>query len=212
MILEKLTVGPFQENCYVVGDEASGIGALFDPGDEAARIALAVERTGLEIGQIVITHAHIDHVGAVAALVDEYACPVLMHAEAEPMLKQLPNQALMMGLRFGKVPAVDGYIEDEEVVKVGDLSFRALYTPGHAPGHLAFYCEDEGVVISGDALFAGSVGRVDLPGGSMEVLMRSINERLLTLPDATVVHSGHGPETTIGEERAHNPFLIGGLL
>ena len=212
MILEKLTVGPFQENCYIVGDEATGTGALFDPGDEATRIALAVEQTNLEIAQIVITHAHIDHVGAVASLVDEYACPVVMHPEAEPMLEQLPNQALMMGVRFGKVPAVDGYIEDEEVIRVGELSFSALYTPGHAPGHLAFYAPGEGLVISGDALFAGSVGRVDLPGGSMEVLMRSINERLLTLPDETRVLSGHGPETTIGEERAHNPFLAGGLL
>ena len=212
MILEKLTVGPFQENCYIVGDEASGTGVLFDPGDEAVRISLAVEGTNLEISQIVITHAHIDHVGAVAALVDEYSCPVLMHAEAEPMLKEIPNQALMMGLRFGKVPAVDGYIEDGEVLEVGGLRFEALYTPGHAPGHLAFYAAAEGLVISGDALFAGGVGRVDLPGGSMEVLMRSINERLLTLPDTTAVHSGHGPETTIGEERAHNPFLAGGLL
>lgn len=212
MILEKLTVGPFQENCYVVGDEATGTGVLFDPGDEAARIALAVERTNLEIEKIIITHAHIDHVGAVAALVDEYACPVLMHAEAEPMLKQLPSQALMMGLRFGKVPAVDGYVEDEEVVNVGGLAFTALYTPGHAPGHLAFYSAEEGLVISGDALFAGGVGRVDLPGGSMEVLMRSIKERLLTLPEETRVLSGHGPETTVGEERRHNPFLAGGLL
>lgn len=212
MILEKLTVGPFQENCYIVGDEASGTGVLFDPGDEAARISIAVERTNLEISQIVITHAHIDHVGAVVALVDEYSCPVLMHAEAEPMLKQLPNQALMMGLRFGKVPAVDGYIEDGEILEVGALRFEALYTPGHAPGHLAFYAADEGLVLSGDALFAGSVGRVDLPGGSMKVLMQSISERLLVLPDTTAVHSGHGPETTIGEERAHNPFLAGGLL
>ena len=212
MILEKLTVGPFQENCYIVGDEATGTGALFDPGDEAARIALAVEQTNLEIGQIIITHAHIDHVGAVATLVDEYACPVLMHREAEPMLKQLPNQALMMGLRFGKVPAVDGYVEDGETVEVGGIPFEALYTPGHAPGHLAFYCASENLLISGDALFAGSVGRVDLPGGSMEVLMRSINEKLLVLPDETVVHSGHGPETTIGAERANNPFLAGGLL
>ncbi len=212
MILEKLTVGPFQENCYIVGDEATGTGALFDPGDEATRIALAVERTNLEIAQIVITHAHIDHVGAVASLVDEYACPVLMHPEAEPMLRQLPSQALMMGLRFGKIPAVDGYIGDEEVVRVGGLSFTALHTPGHAPGHLAFYAPGENLVISGDTLFAGSVGRVDLAGGSMEVLMRSINGRLLTLPDETRVLSGHGPETTIGEERAHNPFLAGGLL
>jgi hydroxyacylglutathione hydrolase len=212
MILEMLTVGPFQENCYVIGDEATGEGALIDPGDEAARIALAVERTNLEIGWIIITHAHIDHVGAVAALVDEYACPVLMHAEAEPMLGQLPTQAMMMGLRFGKVPAVDRHIEDDEVLEVGGLELKALYTPGHAPGHLAFYLESEGLVLSGDALFAGGVGRTDLFGGDMELLLRSIDERLMTLPDETRVLPGHGPETTIGEEQAHNPFLGGGLF
>jgi hydroxyacylglutathione hydrolase len=212
MILKMLTVGPFQENCYVIGDEASGTGAIIDPGDEAARIALAVEQTQLEIAQILVTHSHIDHVGAVAALVDEYSCPVLMHAEAEPMLKQLPTQAMMMGLRFGKVPAVDRYIEDEEILEVGGLELKSLYTPGHAPGHLAFYVEREELVFSGDTLFAGSVGRTDLFGGSMELLMRSINERLLTLPDRTGVYPGHGPETTIGAERVHNPFLQGGLL
>jgi glyoxylase-like metal-dependent hydrolase (beta-lactamase superfamily II) len=212
MILELLTVGPFQENCYVIGDEETATGAVVDPGDEAARIALAVEQTNLEIGQILITHAHIDHVGAVAALVDEYACPVLMHAEAEPMLKQLPTQALMMGLKFGKVPTVDRYVGDEEVLEVGGLKLKSLYTPGHAPGHLAFYLESEALVLSGDALFAGSVGRTDLFGGSMDVLMQSINERLLTLPDETSVYPGHGPQTTIGDERRHNPFLRGGLL
>jgi hydroxyacylglutathione hydrolase len=212
LILEMLTVGPFQENCYVIGNEETGAGALVDPGDEAARIALAVEQTGLDIGQIIITHAHIDHVGAIAALADEYACPVLMHAEAEPMLQQLPTQAMMMGLRFGRVPAVDRHIEDEELIDVGGLRMRSLYTPGHAPGHLAFYVAVEGLVLSGDALFAGSVGRTDLFGGDMELLMRSINERLLTLPDQTRVLPGHGPETTIGEERATNPFLGGGPL
>jgi hydroxyacylglutathione hydrolase len=212
MILEMLTVGPFQENCYIIGDEESGVGAIVDPGDEAARIAIAVEETGLEIGSIILTHAHVDHVGAVVALVDEYSCPVLMHAEAEPMLKELPTQAIMMGMRFGRVPTVDRYVEDDEVLEVGDLGLRSLYTPGHAPGHLAFYVEDEGLVLSGDALFAGSIGRVDLPGGSMEVLMRSIEERLLTLPDETVVYSGHGPRTTIGNERTSNPFLQGGMF
>ena len=208
MILKTLTVGPFQENCYVIGDGATG--AIVDPGDEAARIALAVEQTGLEIGQILVTHAHIDHVGAVGALADEYACPVLMHAEAEPMLQQLPTQAMMMGLRFGKVPAVDRHIRDGETLEVGSLKLQSLYTPGHAPGHLAFYVEGEGLVLSGDALFAGSVGRTDLFGGDMEVLMRSISERLLTLPDETRVYPGHGPRTTIGDERAYNPFLRGG--
>lgn len=212
MILEMLTVGPFQENCYVVGDEESMTGAIIDPGDEAARIALTVERVGLEISQIIVTHSHIDHVGAVAQLVDEYMCPVLMHEEAEAMLNTVPQQAMMMGMRFGKVPKIDRHIGDDEVLEVGSLRLRSLYTPGHAPGHLAFLVEDESTVFSGDALFAGSVGRVDLPGGSMEVLMRSISERLLTLPDDTRVLSGHGPETTIGRERVSNPFLDGGGL
>ncbi len=210
MILEKLTVGPFQENCYIIGDEGSGVGALIDPGDEAARIALAVERTGLEIRQIIVTHAHIDHVGAITPLVDEYGCPVLMHEEAGAMLKMVPQQAMLMGLRFGKVPVVDRHIGDDEALEVGALKLRSLYTPGHAPGHLSFYVEEEDLVFSGDALFAGSVGRTDLPGGSMELLMQSIFERLLTLPDETRVLPGHGPETTIGQERIYNPFLRGG--
>jgi hydroxyacylglutathione hydrolase len=212
MILEMLTVSPFQENCYVIGDEESMTGAIIDPGDEAARITLTVERVGLEISQIIVTHSHIDHVGAVAQLVDEYMCPVLMHNEAEAMLKTVPQQAMMMGMRFGKVPKVDRHIGDEEILEVGSLRLRSLYTPGHAPGHLAFLVEDEDTVFSGDALFAGSVGRVDLPGGSMEVLMKSISERLLILPDETRVRSGHGPETTIGRERVSNPFLGGRLL
>ncbi len=212
MILEMLTVGPFQENCYIIGDEGSGLGAIIDPGDEAARIALAAERTELDVVQIILTHTHVDHVGAVAQLKEEYACPVLAHAEAEPMLKQVPVQAMMMGLKFGQVPTIDRHIEDEEVLEVGGLQLRSLYTPGHAPGHLAFYVEDEGIVISGDALFAGSVGRVDLPGGNAEVLIKSIRERLLILPDETRVYPGHGPETTIGDEKAHNPFLQGGGL
>ncbi len=212
MIVEMVTVGPFQENCYVIGDDDSETGALIDPGDEAARIALTVERMGLSISQIIVTHAHIDHVGAIAPLVDEFLCPVLMHEEAEAMLRTAPQQAMMMGMRFGKVPKVDRRIVDDEVLEVGNLRLRSLYTPGHAAGHLAFYAEEQEVVFSGDALFAGSVGRTDLPGGSMDVLMRSISERLLTLPDATRVLSGHGPETTIGRERMTNPFLGGGIL
>jgi hydroxyacylglutathione hydrolase len=212
MIVERVIVGPFQENCYVIGDEDSGIGALIDPGDEAPRIALTVERMGLSISQIIVTHAHIDHVGAIAPLTDEFLCPVLMHEEAEAMLQTMPQQAMMMGMRFGKVPKVDRHIADDEMLEVGNLRLRSLYTPGHAPGHLAFYAEEQEVVFSGDALFAGSVGRTDLPGGSMEVLLRSISERLLTLPDATRVLSGHGPETTIGRERMTNPFLGGGTL
>lgn len=208
MILESITVGPFQENCYIIGDE-SGEGALIDPGDEATRIALAVEQTSLEIGSIVLTHSHIDHVGAVAQLAEEYSCPVLLHAEAEEMLQAVPQQAVMMGVKFGKVPQIDRYVATGETLEVGGVRLRSLYTPGHAPGHLAFHVESEGLVISGDAVFAGSVGRVDLPGGSMEVLMKSIRDEILTLPDETRLYPGHGPATTVGEERLNNPFLNG---
>ena len=211
MILQGLTVGPFQENCYIVGDEASGEGALIDPGDEATRIALAVEQTEVEIGSIILTHSHIDHVGAVADLADEYSCPVLLHAEAEQMLQNVQQQAVMMGVKFGRVPQVDRYIAADETLQVGSVRLKSLYTPGHAPGHLAFYIEEEGVVISGDAVFAGSIGRTDLPGGSMEVLMESIRDQILTLPDQTRLYPGHGPDTTVGQERAANPFLQGGF-
>lgn len=210
MILEMLTVGPFQENCYLIGDETSGRGVLVDPGDEAARIAMMVERTGLDVEKILLTHAHIDHVGAVVASVEEYSCPVLAHEESEAMLRQLPMQAVMMGMRFGTVPKIDAYIADEEEIPVGSLRLKALYTPGHSPGHLAFYEENEGVVLAGDALFAGSVGRVDLPGGDGPLLLKSITERLLTLPESTVVYPGHGPRTTVARERDTNPFLQGG--
>ncbi len=212
MIMERLVVGRFQENCYIIGDEESGMGALIDPGDDAVRIVFAVEQTGLVISRILVTHAHVDHVRAVAPLADEYSCPVLMHTEAAETLKTLPRQAIMMGVRLGKVPKADEYIEDNEVLEIGALRLRALYTPGHAPGHLAFYVEDEGLIFSGDTLFAGSIGRTDLPGGNMDLLMRSIFERLLPLPDDTRVLSGHGPETTIAREQMTNPFLGGGSL
>lgn len=212
MILESITVGPFQENCYIVGDESTGEGALIDPGDEAARIALAAEQTQIEVGAIILTHSHIDHVGAVAELAEEYACPVLLHAEAEEMLKSVPQQAAMMGVKFGRVPNVDRYIATGETLEVGGLRLRSLYTPGHAPGHLVFHIESEGLAISGDAVFAGSVGRTDLPGGSMDVLMASIRDEILTLPDETRLYPGHGPATTVGDERSTNPFLQGGVV
>lgn len=206
-----ITVGPFQENCYLVGDESSGSAILIDPGDEAARIAMMVEQTGLVVEKILLTHAHIDHVGAVIAAVEEYSSPVLAHEESGPMLQQLPTQAMMMGMKFGAVPQIDDFIADDEEIQVGSLRLKALYTPGHSPGHLGFYEEGEGVVIAGDALFAGSVGRVDLPGGNGPLLIESITERLLTLPEETVVHPGHGPSTTIARERDTNPFLQGGM-
>lgn len=214
MILNSLTVGIFQENCYIFGDEESRVGAIVDPGDEAARIAMAVEELELEIQYILITHPHVDHIGAVQELADEYICHILMHPEAVPMLEQAPANAARMGMRFRDVPGVDRLLEDEETLNVGGLQIKALYTPGHAPGHLAYYLESQNVVFTGDALFSESIGRTDLPGGDLDTLQQGIKSKLLTLPDKTVVYPGHGDKTTIGYERLHNPFLTagGGLL
>lgn len=214
MILNSLTVGMFQENCYIFGDEESRVGAIVDPGDEAARIAMAVEELKLEIQYILITHPHVDHLGAVPELADEYICQTLMHPEAVPMLEQAPANAARMGMQFRDVPGVDRLLEDEETLNIGGLQIKALYTPGHAPGHLAYYLETQGVVFTGDALFSESIGRTDLAGGDLDTLLQGIRSKLLTLPDKTVVYPGHGDKTTIGYERLHNPFLTdgGGLL
>lgn len=210
MILNSLTVGMFQENCYIFGDEESRVGAIVDPGDEAARIAMAVEELELEIQYILITHPHVDHIGAVSKLADEYICQVLMHPEAVPMLEQAPANAAHMGVRFGDVPGIDRLLKDDETLDVGGLQVRALYTPGHAPGHLAYYLESQRMVFTGDALFLESIGRTDLSGGDLDTLLHGIRSKLLTLPDKTVVYPGHGDKTTIGYERLHNPFLTDG--
>ncbi len=182
-------------NAYLVADEPGGTGVFIDGNDRVEPLIEAARSNDLQIDAILLTHHHHDHLAGLDRLAEEFGAPILAHE-----------------LTARLVDGVDRTLIDEEVVRFGGLEVRALFTPGHAPGHLAFYAPGEGLVISGDALFAGSVGRVDLPGGNMEVLMRSINERLLTLPDETRVYPGHGPETTIGNERAYNPFLQGGLL
>lgn len=206
MIVEKLEVGVFAENCYIVGCEQTGEGVVLDPGDEIDRILARVESLSLQIQEVWLTHAHLDHVKELKALQARLPVPVRMHREDEFLLQAMPAQAAAFGLATSGVPRVDAYVEEGDVLHVGKLRFEVLHTPGHSPGSVTYVTS--GAAFVGDVLFAGSIGRTDLPGGDYQVLMRSITEKLLPLGDATEVFPGHGPTTTIGQERTTNPFLI----
>jgi glyoxylase-like metal-dependent hydrolase (beta-lactamase superfamily II) len=200
------TVGPFQENSYLVVDEASGRCALVDPGDEAARIIAAVEESGATLDAVWLTHAHIDHIGALAAVKRRWDVPVWMHAADEPLFAAAPMQAQFYGLRFDVPPRPERTLADGDVLTLGALRFTVMHVPGHAPGLCVFH--GHGVAIAGDLLFAGSIGRTDLPLSSPQEMQRSL-DRIAQLPSETVVYPGHGAVTTIGEERESNPFLNG---
>ncbi len=197
--------GVFVENCYVVIDEAAGECAIIDPGEDAPRILDAVGRSGARPTAIWLTHAHLDHVLGVPGVRAATGVPVVLHPADLPLYEGVPAQAEWFGLRAPAPPAPDGAFAHGDVVTVGGLSFSVRHTPGHSPGSVSLV--GAGVVFGGDVLFAGSIGRTDLPGGDLGTLLASIDRELLVLPDATVVHSGHGPDTTIGEERRTNPFL-----
>lgn len=219
MILEEITVTAFQQHARVIGCERTKRAICVDPGGEAGRIAAALERHELELQAITLTHAHLDHIGAVADLKRQYpAAQIILHRFDEPLYQQLPQQLSWLGVPRGEwgalgfnlapPPPVERYWEDGEMYGVGDLAFEILHCPGHSPGHVALFERRERKVISGDCLFAGSIGRTDLPGGSIEQLLASIAGRLLTLGDDVTVYPGHGLNTTIGREKATNPFLL----
>ena len=206
MDIISLIVGFFQENAYLVRARGGDEGLIVDPGDEADRILEAVRRTGLRPTAIVSTHGHLDHVGAAAELQEALGLPFWLHADDEFYLASLAEQALAFGLPPVRAPRVDRYLEDGGELAVGAETVRVIHLPGHTPGGVGLY--DGEALIAGDTLFAGSVGRTDLPGGDWDVLRRTLRERLLALPDATRVYPGHGPPTTIGAERGSNPFLL----
>lgn len=206
-----LTVSPLAENAYLVGCDETKEAAFIDPGDEPDRLLEAAREQGLTVTKIINTHAHFDHVGAVMPLKDTLGVPFYLHKTDEPLLERLLQVGPMFGIGDGRLPVVDHYLEESGTVEVGNLSAEVLFTPGHSPGHVSLYFKDEGCVFVGDVLFAGSIGRTDLPGGSMATLMQSIEKVLLALPEDTVVYPGHGPATTLGHEKAHNPFLTGGM-
>jgi glyoxylase-like metal-dependent hydrolase (beta-lactamase superfamily II) len=207
MIHEILPVGPLQCNCSVIGDESTREAIVIDPGDNIDQILGLIKKHNLQVKQIVITHAHIDHVGGAAKLRAATGAPVLLNQNDYALLKMLDVQAAWIGVPHpGKVD-IDSNIGQADSIKAGQLEGRVLHTPGHTEGSVCLYFPADRKLIAGDTLFAGSIGRTDLPGGSYEKLLRSLHERVLALPDETIVVPGHGPVTTIGEERESNPFL-----
>jgi hydroxyacylglutathione hydrolase len=205
--ITRLVVGPVEANAYVLTAGVGGPTVVIDPGADAPRIAAALSERGVEPSAIWLTHAHFDHLGAVAELRETHAVPILLHPADAPLYQGTAQQAAWFGMRVRPPGVAPVGLDDDERLTLGDHVFTVLHTPGHAPGHVAFYDEAAGVLFSGDALFRGSIGRTDLPLCDPAALDRSLRERLLTLPDATRVLPGHGEETTIGFERRTNPFL-----
>jgi glyoxylase-like metal-dependent hydrolase (beta-lactamase superfamily II) len=220
MIIETITVTAFQQQTRIVGCERTRRAICIDPGDDAEQIAQAIDRHSLELQAIALTHAHLDHIGAVASLKKlKTEAKILLHQADEPIYTALPEQPAWigipksqwdaLGLGFEVPPKIDEYWTDGQKYQVGDLQFTVIHCPGHTPGHVVLYEPSEQKVFVGDVLFAGSVGRTDLPGGSTEQLLDSIMNKLLPLGDDVEVYSGHGPNTTLGRERLTNPFLTG---
>ncbi|HEX7547189.1 MAG TPA: MBL fold metallo-hydrolase [Gemmatimonadaceae bacterium] len=206
MIVSTITVGPFAENCHLLVDDASRAAVLVDPGDEGPRIVRAVRDTGAELQAIWLTHAHLDHIGGIAAVLREWTVPVHLHPLDRPLYDRGAQQAAAYGVPFESPPAPDLELAEGDRLSLGTHHFTVLHLPGHAPGHVAFF--GHGLLFSGDVLFAGSVGRSDLPLSNPAHLEQSL-ARLASLPPETLVHAGHGPDTTIGEELQTNPFLAG---
>jgi hydroxyacylglutathione hydrolase len=220
MIIEEITVTAFQQHTRIVGCEKTRLAICIDPGDDSREIVRAIDKHGLELQAIAVTHAHLDHIGGVAALKKlKPAAHIILHQADEFIYDALPEQAAWIGIPrdqwasfgmdFAAPPRVDSYWKDGQKYKVGELEFKVIHCPGHTPGHVVLFEVNERKVFVGDVLFAGSVGRTDLPGGSTEQLMGSIMNKLLPLGDDVEVYSGHGPVTTIGQERMTNPFLTG---
>ena len=207
MIHEILPVGPLQCNCSIVGDETTHEAMVIDPGDEIEDILALVQKHKLQVKQIVVTHAHIDHVGGAMKLRAATGAPILLNQNDHALLKMLDVQAAWLGMKSPGKVEIDQSVGQSDVVKAGSLEANVLHTPGHTEGSICLYFPAEKKLIAGDTLFAGSIGRTDLPGGSFEKIMSSLHGQVLALPDETVVIPGHGPETTIGEERESNPFL-----
>lgn len=224
MIHEVLPVGPLQCNCSILGDELSREAIVVDPGDEIQRILQALHRHGLAVKQIVITHAHIDHIAGAHRLKQLTGAPILYNQNDIALVKMMDLQAAWLGMSTPEVPPPDDDLAEGRVVTVGvdevlpgepgphglaapGLAAYVLHTPGHTEGSVCLHLPRERLLVAGDTLFAGSVGRTDLPGGNSRMLLRSIHDKLLPLPEDTVVIPGHGPRTTIGQEKQSNPFL-----
>ena len=208
MIHEILPVGPLRCNCSVIGDETTHEAMVIDPGDDIQEVLALIRKHNLQVKQIVITHAHIDHVGGAMKLRAATGAPILLNQNDYALLKMLDEQAAWIGMRSPGKVAIDRSITTGETVTAGSVSANILHTPGHTEGSICLYFPADKKLIAGDTLFAGSIGRTDLPGGSMQKILGSLHDTVMALPDETVVVPGHGPLTTIGEERETNPFLV----
>src|SRR5579863_9444003 len=211
MIHEIFPVGWLQCNCSIIGDETTREAMVIDPGDDINNVLALIRKHNLQVKQIVITHAHIDHVGGAMKLRAATGAPILLNQNDYALLKMLDVQAAWIGMATPGAVEIDQSVGTGDSVKAGSHNATILHTPGHTEGSICLYFAAEKILIAGDTLFAGSIGRVDLPGGSMEKILNSLHSTVLELPDETVVFPGHGPATTIGDERESNPFLVKGV-
>ncbi len=207
MIHKIFPVGPLQCNCSVIGDEATHEAMVIDPGDDIADVLEIIRENGLTVKQIVVTHAHIDHVGGAMKLRQATGAPILLNQNDYELLKMLDVQAAWISVPPPGPVQIDSSISTGDKVSAGSLTADVIHTPGHTEGSVCLYFPAQQKLIAGDTLFAGSIGRTDLPGGSFKKIMSSLHEKVMALPDETIVIPGHGPATTIGEERATNPFI-----
>lgn len=209
MIHEIFPVGPLQCNCSVIGDETTLEGMVIDPGDEIDQVLAVVQKHKLKIKQIVITHAHIDHVGGATKLRAATGAPILLNENDAALLKMLDVQASWIGVAPPGEVKIDQNLADADTIRAGLINVTVMHTPGHTEGSVCLYFPLEKKLIAGDTLFSGSIGRTDLPGGSFQKIVRSLQEKVMALPDETIVVPGHGQLTTIGEERESNPYIRG---
>ncbi|HUB00883.1 MAG TPA: MBL fold metallo-hydrolase [Terracidiphilus sp.] len=209
MLLDIFPVGPLQCNCTVMGDEEAGEAIVIDPGDEIGRIHRRLRELGLKLKQILITHAHIDHVGGALKLKRLTGAPIFLNQDDLPLLKMMAEQAGWLGVDTPETAPPDESLADGLAVGLPRYPAQVIHTPGHTQGSVCLHFATMKLLIAGDTLFAGSIGRTDLPGGNYPQILESIGSRLLILPGETRVIPGHGPETTVGEERRSNPFLQG---
>ncbi len=207
MTFDIIVVGHLGVNCFVLGCEQTGMGVVVDPGADGEEILALVAKRGLKIEKIINTHGHFDHIGANKVVKDATGAELLIHEQDTPYLNKAAEVATMYGLRADNSPIPDRFLTDEMELTFGNCRMTVLHTPGHTPGGCCLYFPEEGKVITGDTLFAESVGRTDLPGGSSETLINSIRTKLLPLPGETSVYPGHGPESSIAHEKRHNPYL-----
>jgi len=205
MILESLPTGPLQVNCYILGCETTRQAVVIDPGGDVAQILALLKQLNLNLQLVINTHGHFDHVGGNSQLLAATGAELLLHQADSQLLASAAKHAAAYGMKTDSSPAPQRLLKGGEQLQLGELQIDVLHTPGHTPGGICLLVADQ--LIVGDTLFAGSIGRTDLPGGDHQTLISSIREKLLKLPDATVAHPGHGPATTIGREKLYNPFL-----